>query len=233
MNIEYESGSNVITKKHTIVLADDHPVVRKSLKHAIENEVDFRVIAEACDGEEAVKLVTDLNPEVVIMDIAMPKMNGIEATRQIKKMYPDILVLVLTVHDDIRHIMGILESGADGYLTKNTLLEDVIVSLRSLVSGKTVMSPEIYRQVLQCALHKRTSTVTIDKEVTLSPRESEILRLMSRGLGNKEISDELRINIRTVKGHIVDIFDKLRVNNRTEAVTTALRMGLINLNDPK
>jgi DNA-binding NarL/FixJ family response regulator len=230
MIIEYEIDHGIIPKKHTVLIADDHPVVRKSLKHEIENENDFEVLAEACDGEEAIKLVIELKPEVVIMDISMPKMNGIEATRQIKKLYPDILVMVLTVHDDIRHIMGILESGADGYLTKNTILEDVIVSLRSLVSGNTVISTEIYRQVIKYTLRKSVSS-TLNKDIALSPRETEILLLLSKGLGNKQISDELDINIRTVKSHIVDIFDKLKVYNRTEAVTTALRLGLIKLDN--
>jgi two-component system, NarL family, response regulator LiaR len=230
MNIEYEASykaSNI----RTVIIADDHPVVRRSLRNEIENEVDFRVVAEACDGEEAVKLANDLKPDVVIMDIAMPKMNGIEATRQIKKLYPQTLVMVLTVHDDIHHILGIMESGADGYLTKNTLLEDVIVSLRSIIAGKTVMSAEVYRQVLQYALRKRNNPIQIDKEITLSPREREILQLLSKGLGNKQISDELNLSMRTVKSHIVDIFDKLKVFNRTEAVTTALRIGLIKLED--
>lgn len=185
MNIEYEA-SHKASNIRTVIIADDHPVVRRSLRNEIENEIDFRVVAEACDGEEAVKLVTDLKPDVVIMDIAMPKMNGIEATRQIKKLYPQTLVMVLTVHDDIHHILGILESGADGYLTKNTLLEDVIISLRSLIAGKTVMSAEVYRQVLQYALRKRNNPIRVDKEITLSPRETEILQLLSKGLGNKQ-----------------------------------------------
>ncbi len=231
MNIEYEA-SHKASNIRTVIIADDHPVVRRSLRNEIENEIDFRVVAEACDGEEAVKLVTDLKPDVVIMDIAMPKMNGIEATRQIKKLYPQTLVMVLTVHDDIHHILGILESGADGYLTKNTLLEDVIISLRSLIAGKTVMSAEVYRQVLQYALRKRNNPIRVDKEITLSPRETEILQLLSKGLGNKQISEELDLSMRTVKSHIVDIFDKLKVFNRTEAVTTALRIGLIKLEDP-
>jgi DNA-binding NarL/FixJ family response regulator len=218
-------------RKTTIILADDHPIVRKALRNDLEKEADFAVLAEAGDGEEAVKLVSELTPDIVIMDIGMPKINGIEATRQIKASQPDIIVLVLTVYDDVEHILGILESGADGYLTKNILVEDIIKSIRSVVAGETVLSPQVFQQVLKYALRHSTKPVRLDTGVKLTARELEILQLIARGISNKEIADELKISSRTVKSHMVDIFRKLDVSSRTEAVITSLRIGFININD--
>lgn len=217
--------------KTTIILADDHPIVRKALRNDLEKEADFAVLAEAGDGEEAVKLVSELTPDIVIMDIGMPKINGIEATRQIKASHPDIIVLVLTVYDDVEHILGILESGADGYLTKNILVEDIIKSIRSVVAGETVLSPQVFQQVLKYALRHSTKPVRLDTGVKLTARELEILQLIAKGISNKEIADELKISSRTVKSHMVDIFRKLDVSSRTEAVITSLRIGFININD--
>jgi DNA-binding NarL/FixJ family response regulator len=217
--------------KTSIILADDHPIVRKALRNDLEKEADFIVLAEAGDGEEAVKLVSELIPDVVIMDIGMPKINGIEATRQIKAGHPDIIILVLTVYDDVEHILGILESGADGYLTKNILVEDIIKSIRSVVAGETVLSPQVFQQVLKYALRHSTKPVRLDTGVKLTTRELEILRLIAKGISNKEIATELSISSRTVKSHMVDIFRKLDVSSRTEAVITSLRIGFISIDD--
>lgn len=222
---------NQESTKTTIILADDHPVVRKALRNDLEKEVDFTVMAEAGDGEEAVKLVSELIPDVVIMDIGMPKLNGIEATRQIKATYPDIIVLVLTVYDDIEHILAILESGADGYLTKSILVEDIIKSIRSVVAGEAVLSPQVFQQVLKYALRHSTKPLRLDTGVKLTSRELEILQLIAKGISNKEIAGVLKISTRTVKSHMVDIFRKLNVSSRTEAVITSLRIGFITIDD--
>ncbi|OGN88433.1 MAG: hypothetical protein A2158_01065 [Chloroflexi bacterium RBG_13_46_14] len=226
-----ETIPTIESNKTTIILADDHPVVRKALRNDLEKEADFVVLAEAGDGEEAVRLASQLTPDVVIMDIGMPKLNGIEATRQIKASYPDIIILVLTVYDDIEHVLGILESGADGYLTKNILVEDIIKSIRSVVAGEIVLSPLVFKQVLKYALRHRTKPLRLDTGVKLTPRELEILKLIAKGISNKEIAIELNISSRTVKSHMVDIFRKLDVSSRTEAVITSLRIGLINIDD--
>jgi NarL family two-component system response regulator LiaR len=218
-------------RKTSIILADDHPVVRKALRNDLEKEADFIVLAEASDGEEAVKLVSELNPDVVIMDIGMPKINGIQATRLIKDSYPDVIVLVLTVYDDVEHVLGILESGADGYLTKNILVEDIIKAVRSVVAGEMVLSPQVFQQVLKYALRHSTKPIRLDTGVKLTTRELEILQLIAKGTSNKGIANELGISSRTVKSHMVDIFRKLDVSSRTEAVITSLRIGFININD--
>lgn len=224
-------SDNEESQKISIILADDHPVVRKALRNDLEKEADFVVLGEAGDGEEAVSLVSQLTPDVVIMDIGMPKLNGIEATRLIKANQPDIIVLVLTVYDDIEHILGILESGADGYLTKNILVEDIIKSIHSVVAGETVLSPHVFQQVLKYALRHSTKPLRLDTGVKLTLRELEILRLIAKGISNKEIAGELNISSRTVKSHMVDIFRKLNVSSRTEAVITSLRIGFINVDD--
>jgi DNA-binding NarL/FixJ family response regulator len=217
--------------KTSIILADDHPVVRKALRNELEKEADFIVLAEAGDGEEAVRIAYELTPDVIIMDIGMPKLNGIEATRRIKASHPDIIILVLTVYDDIEHILGILESGADGYLTKNILVEDIIKSIHSVVAGEAVLSPQVFQQVLKYALRHSTKPLRLDTGVKLTSRELEILRLIAKGIGNKEIAGRLNISSRTVKSHMVDIFRKLNVSSRTEAVITSLRIGFINIDD--
>jgi DNA-binding NarL/FixJ family response regulator len=215
----------------SVILADDHPVVRKALRSELNKEADFQVIGEASDGDEVVKLVDELAPDVVIMDIGMPKMNGLEATRQIKSMKPETMVLALTVYDDVQHILGILESGADGYLTKNILVEDIIQSMRSVVAGEAVLSPQVLQQVLKYALRYSVKPINLDTGLKLTPRELEILRLLAKGMGNKQIAQELNIGIRTVKSHLVDLFCKLKVSSRTEAVIAGLRAGYLKYED--
>jgi NarL family two-component system response regulator LiaR len=215
----------------TIILADDHPIVRQALRNEIEKEADFQVLAEAVDGEEAVSLVTELRPNVVIMDIGMPRLNGIEATRQIKCIYHDTMVLVLTVYDDIEHILEILESGADGYLTKNVMAEEIVQAVRSIIGGEIVLSPEVFGQVLKYALRHNIKPLTLDTGTKLTVREQEILILIAQGMSNKQIAEKLEVGIRTVKSHLVDIYTKLKVFSRTEAVMTSLRAGFFKLDD--
>lgn len=220
-------------KKIKIILADDHPLMRDSIKMHLENDPDIEVIGEANDGEEAVKLALALEPDVIIMDISMPKLNGLEATKQIKSQRPGITVLVLTVHSDTEHILKILEAGAAGYVTKNITGEKLLQTIRLILSGESVLSDDIMDNLLVHALrYPLHSPLPVGGE-KLSSRELEILRLATMGKSNKQISQELDINLRTVKGHFVKIFSKLNVNSRTEAVVTGLRSGLITLDHVK
>jgi len=214
-----------------IVLADDHPLIRQALRHVLERESDFEIMAEASDGEEAVKLATELAPNVVIMDISMPKLNGLEATRQIKAQCPSIVVLVLTVHDDSEHILGILEAGAAGYLTKSIFGDEVIHAVRALLAGETVLSTSVSQQVIRYALKHVKKPVQLDTGEKITGRELEVLRLAARGLSNKDIAIELELSLRTVKSHLAEIFGKLHVGSRTEAVIVALRAGILTLDD--
>jgi len=217
--------------KIAILLADDHPLLRQALKGLLEKQVDFEVVAEAGDGEEAVRLAAELMPDVVIMDIGMPKLDGLEATRQIKASQPNIAVLVLTVHSDDQYIIGILQAGAAGYLVKSVFGEEVIQAIRGVVAGEMVFSPSIGQRLLKQAARYPTKPALLEAGEKLSIRELEILKLAARGLSNKDIAEELRLSLRTVKGHLADIFSKLRVGSRTEAVITGLRAGFLSLDD--
>jgi NarL family two-component system response regulator LiaR len=214
-------------KKITILMADDHPLFRKAVRDVLEKRPDFRVIAEANDGEEAVRLAIELMPQVVIIDISMPLLNGLEATRQIKAKCPAIAVLVLTVHNDIEHILGILEAGAGGYLTKSASDEEVVTAIRSIAAGETVIATPIFQQVLKHTLRYPIKSLGLEGKVSLTARELEVLKLAARGLSNKDISLKLDLSLRTVKGYMVEIFSKLHVSSRTEAVIVGLRAGLI------
>ena len=217
------------TKKITIMLADDHPLVRKALRDVLKKQADFEIVAEAGDGEEAIKIATELVPDVVLMDITMPKLNGIEATRQIKAKCPNIAVLVLTVHDDSEHILGILEAGAGGYLTKRVFGEEVIHAIHSVVAGETVLSAEIFQQILKHAMRYATKPITIAVGEKLTVREIEILNWAAKGKSNKDIAAELNLSQATIKSYLSDIFAKLEVASRTEAVIIGLRAGILTL----
>ena len=217
--------------KTKIILADDHPLLRQALRNVLEKQRDFEVIAEASDGEEAVKLATKLFPDVVIMDISMPKLNGLEATRQIKANCPAIAVLVLTVHSDEEHVLSILQAGAGGYLTKSVYGDEVIHAVRALVAGETVLSHSVSRQILKYAFQHTTKPVSLDTGDKLTARELEILRLAAKGISNKEIALRLDLSLRTVKGYLASIFLKLNAASRTEAVVVGLRKGILTLND--
>ena len=219
------------SQKISILLADDHPLLRQALRDVLDRQTDFEVVAEAGDGEEAVKLATELVPDVVIMDISMPKLNGLEATRKIKASLPSIAVLVLTIHTDDQYIIGILQAGAAGYLIKSVFGEELIQAVRGVVAGEMVLSSSVGQRLLTHAARYPTKSVSLDACEKLSTRELEILKLAAQGMSNKEIASELGISLRTVKGYLADIFSKLRVGSRTEAVILGLRAGFLSLDE--
>jgi DNA-binding NarL/FixJ family response regulator len=214
-------------EKIRVMLVDDHSLMRDSLRAHLESKDDIEVVAEAGDGEEAVSLAAKLTPEVIIMDIAMPRLNGIEATRKIKARNPDVSVLVLTVHNDSEYILKILEAGADGYLTKDIHGEKLVQAIRFVTSGESVLSEDVMNKLLKHALRYPIRPANQPTGTKLSCREVEILGLAARGMGNKQIAQELDLNLRTVKGHFVNIFSKLNANSRTEAVIIGLKTGLL------
>jgi len=211
----------------TVLIADDHPLVREALHRALDVEEDMKVVAEASDGEEAVKLASELKPDVVVMDIVMPKLNGIEATRRIKEIAPDTAILILTAYDDEEYVLGLLDAGAAGYLLKSARGRDLAGAIRAIRAGESVLHPNIIARLLKRA------TVTAVKENKaqglLSERESEVLRLVALGMSNKEVAEELFLSQRTVKAHLTSVFNKLNVASRSEAIVKGLQWGLVTL----
>jgi len=219
------------TGKITILIADDHPLYRKSLVSVLGEEQDFQIVGEADDGEAAVRRADELQPAVVLMDITMPKLDGLEATRQIKASHPDIAVLVLTIHSDDQHILGILDAGAAGYLTKSVFGDEVVQAVRGVVTGEMVLSPSVGQQLLKQAARYPTKEVPLPAGEKLSTRELQIIKLAARGMSNKSIAANLGLSLRTVKGHLANIFSKLNVGSRTEAVIAGLRLGFLSIHD--
>jgi DNA-binding NarL/FixJ family response regulator len=217
--------------KIKILLADDHVVVREGTRELLERESDMEVVAEAGDGEEAVRLTAQWCPDVAIMDIAMPKLNGIEATRRIKATCPATAVLVLTAYDDDQYVFALLEGGAAGYLLKNVRADELVRAVRAVYAGESVLHPTIARKVLNRFAAPVPSHVKESVLDHLSDRELEVLKLAARGMTNQEIADELVLSIRTVQTHLSNIFGKMGVGSRTEAVLQALRKGWLGLED--
>jgi two-component system, NarL family, response regulator LiaR len=214
-----------------IMVVDDQPLLRQALTDLLKKYVDFNIIGEAGDGEEAVRLALEHKPDVIIMDIAMPRMNGLEATRQIKQKLPSVSILVLTIYDDLEDIMGILEAGAAGYLLKDVFGEMVINAVRSIVAGESVLSTNILNKVLKYVNGYPSKPTRLEHFEALTTRELEILKLLVKGISNKDIAIQLGLEVNTIRNHLAIIFSKLRVSSRTEAVTVGLKSGLLNTKD--
>ena len=214
-----------------ILIADDHAFVREGTRRILEQEPDLEVVAEAGDGEEAVNLACDLKPDVALLDVAMPRLDGIESTRRIKAQCPAVAVLVLSAYDDDQFIFGLLEAGAAGYLLKSVRGQEIVDAIRAVHAGESVLHPSVARKVLNRfagASGKSRERKSLD---LLTEREMEVLKLVTKGLSNKDIAEGLCLSVRTVQGHLANIFNKLRVSSRTEAVVHALREGWVTLDD--
>ena len=187
------------------------------------------VIGESTDGMETITLASRLKPDVIIMDIQMPRASGIEATKQIKEISPDTIILVLTIYDDNEHVLRILEAGATGYLTKSVIGREIPNAIRAVMNGDSILTEEIMKKLLNYALRYPTKAVTLDFGDKLSEREMEILNLAARGASNKTIAAELDLSLNTVKKYMMTIFSKLQAKSRTEAVINAHQAGLLSI----
>jgi len=217
--------------KIKILIADDHAVVREGTRQILERETDLTIVAEAADGEEAVRLAGSSRPDVAIIDIAMPNVDGIEATKQIKALYPAIAVLILTAYDDDQFVFGLLEAGAAGYLLKSVRGRELIDAVRQVYAGESVLHPAIARKVLNRFVPTPGKPAGQKPAAVLSERETEVLQLATQGLSNQEIANELYLSLRTVQAHLGHIFNKIQVSSRTEAVVHALKEGWVTLED--
>ncbi len=214
-----------------ILLADDHVVVRQGTRQLLEREPDFEIVGEAGDGEEVVQLALKLKPDVVIMDVAMPKLSGIEATKQIKAVLPATTVLVLTGYDYDEYIFSMLEAGAAGYLLKNTSGDELIDAIRAVYAGEPIMHPAVLSKIMKRLKTPATEPVVSQPEQPLSEREMEVLKMAARGMSNKGIGNALSISERTVQVHMRSIFNKLGVGSRSEAIIYGLKRGWFSIED--
>jgi len=225
-SVNETGGSARMTR---VLIADDHRFIRQALRSCLDKEQDMEVIGEATDGEQAVALSAELSPDVVIMDIEMPVLNGLEATRQIRKVSPGTIILVLTVHDDREYILHILEAGAAGYLTKKAMGKEIACAIRAVTSGESILSEDIMKQLLAYAFRYPTEPVVLDHGEKLTAREIQVLELVAKGASNKAIAEALDLSLNTVKKYLMGIFDKLHAGSRTSAVINAQRAGLISM----
>lgn len=216
--------------KIRVVIADDHAVVRQGTRSLLEREEDIDVIGEAGDGEEAVKLIEQLRPDVAILDVSMPKMTGVEVTRTVKPICPATAILILSAYDDDEYVFALLEAGAAGYLLKDMDSKEVVQAVRKVYSGESVLHPVVARKVIS-RFATESKPETEKPTVDLSDREVEVLKLAARGMSNKDIAGQLFISVRTVQGHLASIFNKLGVGSRTEAIFQAVKRGHLSLEE--
>ena len=207
----------------TALLVDDHTMLRQGLRRGLEAE-GIVVVGEAADGEAAVRLAMELRPDVVLMDVSMPNVDGVEATRRIMQIDARQRIVMLTMHMDRAVVEQALRAGAVGYLTKDCSIQEVVEAIRLATSGDTVLSPNLAKLMLA---EVRTETET--SEPLISPREEEVLQLVVDGLNTGEIAERLYISQKTVKNHLASIYDKLDASDRTQAVLTAVRMGIVHI----
>jgi NarL family two-component system response regulator LiaR len=218
-------------EKIKVLIADDHALLREAMRNLLDRQEDIEIVGEASDGEEAVKLSSRLKPDIAIMDIVMPKMNGLEASREIKKVSPGTAIIILTAYDDPQYVLGLLEAGAAGYLLKSARGRDVVAAVRAVREGESVLHPSIIAMLLKRAMGLPTEENRQTGKENLTEREIEVLRLAAQGMSNKEIAEKLCVTVRTVKAHISNLFDKMNVASRTEAILKAVREGWLGLDD--
>jgi DNA-binding NarL/FixJ family response regulator len=222
-----------------VIIIDDHPIVRAGMRSVLEITPDIQVIAEGDGGVEALRLVAELQPDVLVLDLNLPDINGADVARKLKQEDVSAAILVLTAHNDRQTVFGLLECGAIGYVLKDEALETLANAVRAAARGESWLSPSVATQVVQAALEQTSnddvqgehSPITSDEDVGLTSREREVLSLLARGLDNTSIAQELVVTKRTVQNHVSNIYGKLGVDTRTEAMLYAIRKGWVEIND--
>lgn len=208
-----------------VVLVDDHRILREGLKNLLTTDPEISIIGEAANGEEAISLLNTMEPDVILMDIGMPVMNGLVATKKIKEQFPYVKVLILTQYDSEEYLYTVLHAGAAGYVLKETASTELIWAIKTVNDGLAYLSPAMTQTLIQERLEQKDAGSKI-KEI-LTPREQEIFKLLADGLSNNAIAEKLVISLKTVQTHRAHIMEKLNLNNRTELIKYAIRQGII------
>lgn len=214
-------------QKHRIVIAEDHTILREGLRALLSSDQDFEVVGEAEDGRQAVQCVEELSPDVVVMDLSMPRMHGIEAIREIRKRTPRTRILVLTVHKNEEYILATFKAGANGYVLKEATHAELVAAIKTLLKGRPYVSPAISETVIEGYLEGRKEPKDKSGWDALTPREREILKLIAEGYRNKEIADFLCISVKTAEKHRANLMKKLDLHSVSALTTIAIQKGLI------
>lgn len=215
-------------RKYRIVIAEDHTILREGLRALLSADPDFDVVGEAEDGREAIRCANDLMPDLVLMDLSMPRVHGFEAIKEIKKQNRDIKIVALTVHKRDEYILATLQSGADGYILKDASHSELVTAIKNVLQGKHYLSPEISGKVINGYLAGKETLKTQSAWDTLTQREREILKLIAEGYKNKEVADYLYISLKTVEKHRSNLMKKLDLHNVAALTAYAMEKGLVN-----
>jgi len=213
--------------KHRIVLVEDHTILREGLRSLLREHDDFEVIGEAADGRTATRLILSQKPDLVLMDLSMPKMNGFEAIREIKRTEDGIKIIALTVHNTEEYILMTLQAGADGYVLKDVTHDELIMAIRQVLSGKQFLSPSVSGKVIAGYLEGKKNSAPLTQMDTLTQREREVLKLIAEGYKNKDVADFLCISLKTVEKHRANLMRKLDLHNTSALTLYAVERGLV------
>ncbi len=215
-------------KARRLVIAEDHTILREGLKALLAAENSIEVVGEADDGRDAIRCVENLHPDLVLMDLSMPRMNGLEAIQEIKRRSPETRVLALTVHRSEEYVLATLEAGADGYVLKDASRPELMMAIEHVLSGKRYLSPSVSARVIEGYLEGRKTLKTTSTWDTLTQREREVLKLIAEGHKNREVADFLCISLKTVEKHRANLMRKLDLHNAAALTAFAIQKGLVN-----
>jgi len=215
------------TEKKRIVIAEDHTILREGLKALLSLNTELVVVGEAQDGREAVRIASELKPDLLLMDLSMPRMNGIEAIKEIKKQHPEIKIIVFTVYKTEEYVLASLQAGADGYILKEANYAEFLVAIKNVLMGRHYLSPEISGKVIEGYLKGQQDHAPVTVWDTLTSREREILKLVGEGYKNREIADDLCISMKTVEKHRENLMKKLDLHTASALTSYAIEKGLV------
>ena len=214
--------------KLSIVLADDHTILREGLRALLTADASFEIVGEARDGREAVRCVEKLGPDLLLIDLSMPRMSGMDAIREIKKRYPETKIIALTVHKTEEYLLSTLQAGADGFVLKDATHAELILAINNVMGGKSYLSPGVSEKVIEGYLEGKKSNRSLSSWESLSQREREVLKLIAEGYKNKEIAGDLCISLKTVEKHRANLMKKLDLHNAAALTVYAVDKGLVN-----